>query len=408
MCAIGIVIVIVLTVLPEVFTQIKANSNVISENLTILVNEGVAHDRQGNYTGVILSFDKALVINPKNITALTGKGGVLDELGNYTGAILYLDKALTLNPNDVDAINNKGTALDNLGNHTGAIEYYDKALSINPHYVLALNNKGWALNSLRNYTGAIEYYDKALAVDPHYFNSLYNKGLALDELGNHSGAIQYYDKALAINPHSVNALTNKGVALYDLGKYHDAIVSYDKALTLNPNDVDAINNKANALGKLGKSLEAIQYYQRAIKLIQSNQTSRLAFTPTKSLYVFVSENDGSNIQTVDSGDNGQNQTKIIIMNMSIAERYKSINDYQAAIVIYTDILHVNPYYGCALLGRADAYEKIAPPQLDNAGRDEKLGNMLKPTCNTGGTNFLKPADLGQSIASFASKLNVFQ
>src|SRR5215469_16700062 len=90
---------------------------------------------------------------------------------------------------------------------------------------------------------------------------------------------EYYDKILAIDPHNVNALTNKGATLYDLGKYHDAIVSYDKALAINPNDVDAINNKANALGKLGKNLEAIQLYQRAIKILQSNQTSRVAFIP---------------------------------------------------------------------------------------------------------------------------------
>jgi tetratricopeptide (TPR) repeat protein len=90
-------------------------------------------------------------------------------------------------------------------------------------------------------------------------------------------------------------LGNKGVAFYDLGKYHDAIVLYDKALALKPNDVDTINNKANALGKLGQNLEAIQLYQRAIKLLQSNQASRVVFTPAKSLYVFISENDGSNV-----------------------------------------------------------------------------------------------------------------
>jgi tetratricopeptide (TPR) repeat protein len=203
-------------------------------------------------------------------------------------------------------------------------------LAIDPHFVNALSAKGVALDKLGNHTGAVVYYDKALAIDPHYANALSNKGNALNELGNYTGAVVYYDKALAIDPHNADALSNKGVALYDLGKYHDAIVSYDKALALNPNDVDTINNKANALGKLGKSLEAIQLYQRAIKLIQSNQTSRLAFTPAKSLYVFISENDGSNIQRVDSGDNGQNQ-KIIIIQMSLAEQYVSINEYHLAI-----------------------------------------------------------------------------
>jgi len=45
-------------------------------NLSLLVNEGVAHDRLGNYTGAMSYFEKALVINPKNTAALTGKGRV--------------------------------------------------------------------------------------------------------------------------------------------------------------------------------------------------------------------------------------------------------------------------------------------------------------------------------------------
>jgi tetratricopeptide (TPR) repeat protein len=165
-------------------------------------------------------------------------------------------------------------------------------------------------------------------------------------------------------------------------------------LTLIPNDVDTINNKANALGKLGKSLEAIQLYKRAIKLLQSNQTSRVAFKPTKSFYVFISENVGSNIQNVDPGDNGQNR-KIITIQMNLAGAYADATppQYDLAIVAYTQILHDNPYNGCALLGRADVYKKMG--QLDNYNRDESLGNMLKPTCSTGATNFQKPAQPSQ-------------
>ena len=135
-------------------------------------------------------------------------------------------------------------------------------------------------------------------------------------------------------------------------------------MALKPNDVDTINNKANALGKLGKSLEAIQLFQRAIKLLQSNQPSRIAFTPAKSLYVFISENDGFNIQSVDSQENGQNQ-KIVIIQMNLAGAYADATPphYDLAIITYTEILHDNPYNGCALLGRADVYKKMG--QLDN-------------------------------------------
>jgi tetratricopeptide (TPR) repeat protein len=193
-------------------------------------------------------------------------------------------------------------------------------------------------------------------------------------------------------------LVNKGIALYDLGRYHDAIILYDKVLSLNPNDAYTINNKANALGKLGKSLEAIGLYQRAIKLIQSNQTSRVAFTPAKSTYMFVSENDVSNIQLLqiaDSGNNGQNQT-IITLQMNLAQAYTTTKppNYHLAIATYSGIINDDPYNGCALLGRADAYKKSG--QLDLATRDENVvSNILKQPCHTGGINLQKPAQPSQ-------------
>jgi tetratricopeptide (TPR) repeat protein len=157
-----------------------------------------------------------------------------------------------------------------------------------------------------------------------------------------------------------------------------------------------LQKQANALGKLGRNLEAIQYYQRAIKLIQSNQSSNVSAiyyhtTPkARSLYIFVSEDQGSSIQFIQaasSEDNGQNQ-KITLIKLNLADQYKSIKEFKLAIVTYTEILHYDPYNGCALLGRADALMKSGQP--DQAAKDEKIGDMLKPTCSTGGTNIQKP------------------
>jgi hypothetical protein len=72
----------------------------------------------------------------------------------------------------------------------------------------------------------------------------------------------------------------------------------------------------------------------------------------------------------------------------VMELYKSIKEFKLAIVTYTEILHDDQYNGCALLGRADALMKSGQP--DQAARDEKIGNMLKPTCSTDTTNIQKP------------------
>jgi hypothetical protein len=68
----------------------------------------------------------------------------------------------------------------------------------------------------------------------------------------------------------------------------------------------------------------------------------LAFTPAKSIYVFMSEKDGSNIQNVDSGDNGQNQ-KIIRIQMNLAGAFVDAKQYDLAIVPYTQIINDKPF-----------------------------------------------------------------
>ena len=84
-----------------------------------------------------------------NVSALVNKGLALDSSGNHAQAIQYYDMALAIDPNDVDALYNKGNALDSLGNHTEAISYYNKVLDIDPNDSDALNNKGDALAHLR-------------------------------------------------------------------------------------------------------------------------------------------------------------------------------------------------------------------------------------------------------------------
>jgi len=132
---------------------------------------------------VILSplefYDKALAIDPNDMSALVNKGLALYNLGSNTEAIKLYDKALAIDPDNIVVLNNKGISLASLGNYTGAIELYDIVLAIDPNDMSALINKGFALENLGNYTGAIAMYDKALTMDPDNAAILDLKALAL-------------------------------------------------------------------------------------------------------------------------------------------------------------------------------------------------------------------------------------
>jgi hypothetical protein len=74
-CATAIVIA---NGLVQVFAQIRTENNIISGNSSLLVKEGIALGRLGNYTGAILYYDKALAIDSHDVNALYHKGNTLD------------------------------------------------------------------------------------------------------------------------------------------------------------------------------------------------------------------------------------------------------------------------------------------------------------------------------------------
>jgi tetratricopeptide (TPR) repeat protein len=260
------------TVITVVFTLALFNyynhptTNLPPTSQYALVNKGISLDDQGNRTGAILYYDKALAIDPKFEFALYDKGDDLYNLGNYTQAIQYLDQALAIDPNDKYALNDIGRALNGLGNNKEAITYQDKALAIDPKYEDALEDKGDDLNYLGNYTQALQYLDKVLAIDPNDKYALNDKGWALDGLGKYNEAITYLDRALAIDPNYNYALNNKGWALNGLGNYTQAITYLDKALAIDPEYKWTLYNKALALNSLGNYTGAIRYLDKALAI----------------------------------------------------------------------------------------------------------------------------------------------
>jgi tetratricopeptide (TPR) repeat protein len=95
--------------------------------------------------------------------------------GNYSGAVFYFDKAIQENrlgratkidPQISLAWNNKGIVLDKLvGRHGEAVRCYDKALEIDPKFVLAWTNKGYLLANMGRYDAALQSFDAATAHD---------------------------------------------------------------------------------------------------------------------------------------------------------------------------------------------------------------------------------------------------
>jgi uncharacterized membrane protein (UPF0127 family) len=109
----GLITIIALSLLSNVFVLAKVENDVPPENYT------------------------SLAIDPHYVNALTGKGTALGSLGNLTGAILYYDKALAIQPNDTYALTSNTFLHDVINSFPGDNIYLHAKVTVNGFEVMA-------------------------------------------------------------------------------------------------------------------------------------------------------------------------------------------------------------------------------------------------------------------------------
>jgi hypothetical protein len=152
-----------------------------------------------NNSDELVSYDKALEINPKNSDAWYFRGNTLGQLKRYEEAIQSYDKALEINPKNSDAWYFRGNTLGQLKCYEEAIQSYDKALEINPKNSDAWYFRGNALGQLKRYEEAIQSYDKALEINPKNSDAWYFRGNTLAQLKRYEETILISDNKTASN-----------------------------------------------------------------------------------------------------------------------------------------------------------------------------------------------------------------
>lgn len=91
-------------------------------------NRGESLASLGNYSESLVSFNRALAIQPDDYMTWIKRGGVLTYLDRYAEAIASFEQATKIQPNDKTAILCKGMALHHLGCYKQAYRCYEKVL----------------------------------------------------------------------------------------------------------------------------------------------------------------------------------------------------------------------------------------------------------------------------------------
>lgn len=118
----------------------------------------------------------------------------------FAKAIVSWEKALNINPNLSEAWHNRGSALGRLGNYEEAVESFQSALTIDPDNYQAWNDRAHALYQLENWAEAVSSWGNAIKIMPGNHLFWYHRGTALEQLEKWQEAISSYEKALEIKP----------------------------------------------------------------------------------------------------------------------------------------------------------------------------------------------------------------
>jgi predicted O-linked N-acetylglucosamine transferase (SPINDLY family) len=219
-----------------------------------------------NFGEAIVSYDKALALNPDFIDAYNNRGNALKDLGRYEESLLSYEKALALKPDYFLVYSNRGNVLIELDRLEEALEDFTRALSLNPRFVDAYSSRANVFLKLERLIEALNDSETAIALNPSHAEAYNNRGNAFSDLNRLDEALASYDKALALKPDFAEAYNNRGNALSDLNRLDEALASYDKALELKPDYAKAYNNRGNTLSDLNRLDEALASYDKALAL----------------------------------------------------------------------------------------------------------------------------------------------
>jgi tetratricopeptide (TPR) repeat protein len=180
------------------------------------------------------------------------------EAGDYDEVVLSFEKALELEPDDVETLNKLGLAHYKLVQLEQAIEAYTKALAIEPDNVDVMTNLGAAYYRFGQLDNAIEIYNKAIAIAPDDAGIRSNLAAAYFQKYQPEGptdyldlALEQWDKALELQPDLAEAYYGRGAVFLVLKRADEAIAAFEKFQELDTGtDPDATLGAQQILNQL--------------------------------------------------------------------------------------------------------------------------------------------------------------
>jgi Tfp pilus assembly protein PilF/S1-C subfamily serine protease len=240
---------------------------------------GLQKERQNDYRGALIEYDRAIALDPRYADAYVGRGFAKSKLGENSSAIGDFSTAIALNPKSARAYQNRGTMYLEFKDWEYAIRDFDRAIDIDTNYAEAYIGRGVARESWpSSKTGGMADLNMAIILAPKSALAHRSRAAAKLDTEDYRGAVEDYTKAMSLSTNTAVDLEGRGMAKAKLKDYSGAISDYVAAIKIAPD-------------------RASSFYQRGLAKFELNDRNGAVQDLKKSQQLLVQQGQGKSFQS---------------------------------------------------------------------------------------------------------------
>ncbi|MDD6140645.1 MAG: tetratricopeptide repeat protein [Bacteroidales bacterium] len=348
---------------------------------------GEVYMRLGNPDSALVSYDKALAIEPGNGYINLAKANIYREQGDADNYEREIRRALLNKDTDIDMKvdiltryigktlqdNDSTTNIDQIcntvielhphepavrrlyadyltfvHNYEGAAEQLSFALDGDPSDVKLWQRLMWLYNYQKAYDKTLETGDRALTYFPESSDIYHIKANALNLAGRFSEALEMDSIALTkINDQSsasrANIFTHMAACYEQLGQLDEAYKCFDRALEDAPDDILALNNYAYTLSTHGGDLDRAE---SMVKMALAGEPENSSYLDTYAWILFLRHDYKPALEYIEKAINAAEEAEEEELTDELLEHYGDIlfmnGQPEKALDCWRKALELNP------------------------------------------------------------------
>jgi tetratricopeptide (TPR) repeat protein len=237
--------------------------------------------RVGNLDEAIISYTKALEVDPEYVEAYNNRGQAYYQKNDFESAIKDYTRAIEIKPDDPRYYNNRGNAYKDSGQLEKALADFNKAIELDKDYNTVYYNRCDLYHDLDKLELALADCDKACELMPATDMVWLRRGLLHLEMKNLDLAEKDFTKAISLQGRNIKELyKQRARVMEEKGEWAKAVSDLEESLMFDRRDAEALARLAWLLAtvpdeKVRDGKRAKEKAESAVKLTEEKNIKSL-------------------------------------------------------------------------------------------------------------------------------------